>query len=151
MFVDKAELKVKAGDGGNGVVSFRHEKYVDKGGPDGGDGGDGGDIVLVADTNQDSLANFRYQRLIKAESGVSGGKQKKRGKSGQDTVINVPLGTTVVNEGKVVADFVYEGQSEVLAIGGKGGFGNAHFKSSTRQAPKIAEKGEAARRACFVT
>lgn len=143
MFVDKVEVKVSAGNGGNGVVSFRHEKFVDKGGPDGGDGGDGGDIVLRASRNQDTLAAFRYKKEIKAENGQSGSKSKKHGKSGADLIIDVPVGTIVSSEqGQVVADLTADEQQAIIAAGGKGGFGNAHFASSRRQTPKVAEKGE---------
>ncbi|MDZ7744740.1 MAG: GTPase ObgE [Candidatus Saccharibacteria bacterium] len=143
MFVDKAQVTFKAGDGGSGVVSFRHEKFVDKGGPDGGDGGDGGDVVLQASNNENTLAEFRYQRLLKATPGQSGGKRKKHGKSGQDLVVPVPVGTVVTNQdGVVLADLVQDGQQELIAAGGKGGFGNAHFTSSKRQTPRVAEKGE---------
>ncbi len=143
MFVDKAEVVIKAGDGGDGYVSFRHEKFVDKGGPDGGDGGDGGDIVLLASRNQNTLAAFRYQKRLTAEPGSPGFKQRKHGKSGDDLVVPVPVGTTLVsNEGEVIADLTEDGQRAIVAAGGKGGFGNAHFVSSTRQAPRVAEKGE---------
>lgn len=143
MFVDSTRVNFKAGDGGNGAVSFRHEKFVDRGGPDGGDGGDGGDIVLKASRNQDSLAAFRYQRLLKAENGQPGGKRRMHGKSGADLVVAVPVGTVVSSDyGQILADLTTDGQTVVVASGGKGGFGNAHFVSSTRQAPRVAEKGE---------
>lgn len=143
MFVDNVELALKAGDGGNGAVSFRHEIYVDKGGPDGGDGGDGGDVILVASRNQDTLANYRYKKVMSAESGTAGSKQKKHGKNGSDLELSVPVGTAVINdEGKVIADLTTDGQRAVVARGGKGGYGNAHFTSSVRQAPRVAEKGE---------
>lgn len=143
MFVDKAEVTAKAGDGGDGYVSFRHEKFIDKGGPDGGDGGKGGDIVLQASRNQNTLAAFRYQKLLAAEPGKAGFKQRKHGKSGHDLVVSVPVGTMFINQrGEVIADLVEDGQRVLIANGGKGGFGNAHFVSSTRQAPKVAEKGE---------
>jgi GTP-binding protein len=143
MFVDKAQVIVRAGDGGNGAVSFRREKFIDKGGPDGGDGGDGGDVILAASRNQNTLASFRYEKLLKAESGKDGAKRRKRGKSGQDLVVQVPVGTVVLDhEGETVADLNTDGQEAVIAMGGKGGFGNAHFASSTRQAPRVAEKGE---------
>jgi GTP-binding protein len=144
MFVDTTLVKFKAGDGGDGAVSFRHEKFVDRGGPDGGDGGDGGDVILVASRNQDSLAAFRYQRVLKAENGSQGTKRRRHGKSGKDLEVAVPVGTVVNDmDGKVLADLTSDGQTVVIAKGGKGGFGNAHFVSSTRQAPRIAEKGEA--------
>jgi GTP-binding protein len=143
MFVDKAVVLVKAGDGGNGLVSFRREKFISKGGPDGGDGGDGGDVVLVASRNQNTLANFRYQKELKAEPGKAGGKRKRHGKSGSDLLVPVPVGTVAINQtGGILADLTQDGQQAILAEGGKGGFGNAHFTSSTRQAPRIAEKGE---------
>lgn len=143
MFVDKVTVHIKAGDGGDGKLSFRHEKFIDKGGPDGGDGGDGGDVLLVASRNQDTLATFRYQKRLEAEAGQPGLKQRKHGKSGQDLVVSVPIGTTVLTpEGEVLSDLVADGQQVIIAKGGKGGFGNAHFVSSTRQAPRVAEKGE---------
>lgn len=143
MFVDKVKVLVAAGDGGNGIVSFRHEKYIDKGGPDGGDGGRGADIVVVASRNEDTLAAFRYNKLIKAEEGQAGGKRKMHGKSGRDLEVTVPIGTVILREdGEPVADLTQDGQKAIIAKGGKGGFGNAHFTSSTRQAPRVAEKGE---------
>lgn len=143
MFVDKVKVSLAAGNGGNGVVSFRHEIYVDRGGPDGGDGGDGGDVVLVASRNQNTLAKFRFQKLIKAEDGKNGAKQKKHGKSGVDLEVPVPVGTVVIDEhGGELADLKTDGQRAIIAYGGKGGFGNAHFVSSVRQAPKVAERGE---------
>ncbi|MEK7153127.1 MAG: GTPase ObgE [Patescibacteria group bacterium] len=143
MFVDNAAVLIKAGDGGNGAVSFRHEKYIDKGGPDGGDGGKGGDVVFAASRNENTLVNFRYQKELKAESGGSGGKRRKHGRSAKDLFIKVPVGTAVIDSsGNVLADLAEDGQQAVIAKGGKGGFGNAHFVSSRRQAPRIAEKGE---------
>ncbi len=142
MFVDKVQVTVKAGSGGDGVVSFRHEKYVDKGGPNGGDGGKGGDVIFIASRNENTLANFRFQPKLEAESGNPGAKSNKRGRSGEDLFVKVPVGTVVMNGDICVADIVEDGQEVVVAVGGKGGFGNAHFKSSTRQAPRVAEKGE---------
>lgn len=143
MFVDSVQLVLKAGDGGNGAVSFRHEIYVDKGGPDGGDGGDGGDVVLVASNNQDTLAAYRYKKEMAAGNGDAGSKRKRHGKNGEDLELAVPVGTMVVAEdGSVLADLVQNGQREIIAEGGKGGYGNAHFTSSVRQAPRVAEKGE---------
>lgn len=142
-FVDRVQVILKAGDGGNGIVSFRREKFVDKGGPDGGDGGDGGDVVLVASRNQNTLAAFRYQKLVKAGSGKPGTERKRHGKSADSLEVPVPVGTVVLSEeGEVLADLTQDGQRVLIAKGGKGGFGNAHFKSSTRQAPQVAEKGE---------
>lgn len=143
MFVDKVKVSIKAGDGGNGVVSFRTEKFVDKGGPDGGDGGNGGNVVFVASRNQNTLAAFRFQKEIKAEPGKPGFSRKKHGRSGKDLEVAVPVGTAVVDkEGVMLADLVNDGDKAVIAKGGHGGFGNAHFVSSVRQAPRIAEKGE---------
>ena len=143
MFVDTAQVTIKAGDGGPGVVSFRHEKYVDRGGPDGGDGGKGGDVLLRGKDNQHTLARFRHQKELKADSGQSGGKRKRRGKSASDLIIDVPVGTEVldIQTNQLVADITEPNQIVVVAQGGAGGFGNAHFTSSTRQAPRIAEKG----------
>lgn len=143
MFVDTAAVYVKAGDGGNGAVSFRHEIYVDKGGPDGGDGGKGGDVIFVADANTNTLVDFRFKPELRAEKGEPGAKRKRHGKKGSDLIVAVPTGTVVKNGKKTIADFTEVGQKAVIARGGDGGFGNAHFKSSTRQAPRIAEKGEA--------
>lgn len=142
MFVDTAKVLVQAGKGGNGVVSFRHEIYVDKGGPDGGDGGRGGDVVFEATENLDTLIDFRYKPELKAENGQAGGKRNKRGKSGEPLVVKVPIGTVVRRDNATIADFTEHGQQVTVAKGGDGGYGNAHFKSSTRQAPKMAELGE---------
>ncbi len=143
MFVDKVAVTIQAGDGGDGVVNFRHEKFVDRGGPDGGDGGDGGDVVLQASRNQNTLATFRYQRLLKAAHGQKGTERKKHGANGKDNLVMVPVGTVVTDlEGRIMADLTEDGQQVVIAKGGRGGFGNAHFTSSTRQAPQMAEKGE---------
>ena len=143
MFIDKASVKVSAGDGGNGIVNFRHEKFVDRGGPDGGDGGNGGNVVMLASRNQNTLASFRYHKELEAEAGKPGDKQKKHGRRGKDLIIHVPVGTVVKTEdGSVLADFVEDQQKHIIAFGGKGGFGNAHFVSSRRQTPRVAEKGE---------
>lgn len=142
MFVDIAKVLIRAGTGGDGVVSFRHEIYVDKGGPDGGDGGKGGDVIFEATENLNTLIDFRFKPELKAENGKSGFKRKMRGKSGEDTVIKVPVGTVINRDEEVLADLTVHGQQVVIAKGGDGGFGNAHFKSSTRQTPKMAELGE---------
>lgn len=142
MFVDKVQVNVKAGDGGDGIVSFRHEIYVDKGGPDGGDGGKGGDVIARATRNENTLAKYRFNKLLKADNGKNGGGQKKRGKSGQDLILDVPVGTVVIYNEEILADLAEDGAEAVIARGGDGGFGNAHFTSSVRQAPKVAEKGE---------
>lgn len=142
-FIDKVTIEAIAGHGGDGHVSFRHEKFIDKGGPDGGDGGHGGDVVLLASTGENTLAAFRYQKELKAEPGQAGGKRRRHGKNGQELVVPVPVGTmALTSDGQPVADLTADGQRAVIARGGQGGFGNAHFVSSTRQAPKFAEKGE---------
>lgn len=142
MFADTAEVMIVAGKGGRGVVSFRHEKYVDKGGPDGGDGGKGGDVVFVADNNVNTLASFRFKPELRAGDGEAGGKRRKHGADGADKLVKVPVGTAVYRDGRLVAELTTSGQRRVVAFGGAGGFGNAHFKSSTRQTPRVAEVGE---------
>ncbi len=142
MFVDSTRVLVKAGNGGNGIVSFRRERYISKGGPDGGDGGNGGDVVFVASTNQDTLAQFRFNKEVRAQDGNNGGNAKMHGKGGEDLVVHVPVGTQVRRGDDVLFDLTENDQREIVARGGKGGFGNAHFTSSVRQAPKIAEKGD---------
>lgn len=142
MFVDVAKVFVKAGRGGDGIVSFRHEIYIDKGGPNGGDGGRGGDVIFKATENLNTLLDFRYKPELKAENGTNGGKQNKHGKSGENLIVKVPVGTIVRRNGDIIADLTENNQEVVIAIGGRGGFGNAHFKSSVRQVPRIAELGE---------
>ena len=142
MFVDTAQVLVTAGKGGDGAVSFRHEIYVDKGGPDGGDGGKGGDVIFRATNDTNTLVDFRYQPSLIASNGENGSKRNKRGANGKPLYVKVPVGTIITRGHEVVADFIEDGQELVVARGGDGGFGNAHFKSSTRQTPKIAEKGE---------
>jgi GTP-binding protein len=142
MFVDTAKVTVQAGKGGDGAVSFRQEIYVDKGGPDGGDGGKGGDVVFEATENLNTLIDFRFKPELKAQVGVNGSKSNRRGKSGEDLIVKVPMGTLVKKDGVVIADLTKNGQREVVAKGGDGGFGNAHFKSSVRQTPRMAELGE---------
>lgn len=142
MFVDTAKVFIQAGKGGNGAVSFRHEIYVDKGGPDGGDGGKGGDVIFEATENLNTLVDFRYKPELKAEHGANGSKSNRRGKSGDDLIVKVPMGTLVKRDGKVIADLTRNGERVVVAMGGDGGFGNAHFKSSVRQTPRMAELGE---------
>ncbi|HTK39538.1 MAG TPA: GTPase ObgE [Patescibacteria group bacterium] len=142
MFVDTAKVLIQAGKGGDGVVSFRHEIYVDKGGPDGGDGGKGGDVIFEATENLNTLIDFRFKPELKAKNGGNGSKRRMHGKSGNDLVVKVPMGTLVKRDGKPIADLTMHGERVVIAKGGDGGFGNAHFKSSTRQTPKMAELGE---------
>lgn len=142
-FIDNVKVLVKAGDGGNGKLSFRREKFVSKGGPDGGDGGNGGSVILVASRNQDTLVRFRFEKEITAEPGRPGEDVNKHGRNGKDTLVDVPVGTIATNaDGAVIADLTEDGQKVMIARGGKGGFGNSHFVSSTRQAPNFAEKGE---------
>lgn len=142
MFVDTAKVFIAAGKGGNGAVSFRHEIYVEKGGPDGGDGGKGGDVIFVASENVNTLLDFRYKPELKAKDGQNGSKRDRHGKSGEALYVKVPMGTVVRKNGEIIADLTADGQEVIIAKGGDGGFGNAHFKSSVRQTPRIAEKGE---------
>lgn len=143
MFIDFAEIYIKAGDGGHGVVSFRREKYVPSGGPDGGDGGKGGDIIFKADTGLRTLLDFRYKRKYAAEKGENGSKRNKSGKGGNDLIIKVPLGTIVKDKetGRIIADISDDNQEKIIARGGKGGAGNQHFATATRQAPNFARNG----------
>lgn len=143
MLVDQARIHVKAGDGGNGSASFRREKYVPKGGPDGGDGGRGGDVILTVVDNLNTLLPFQYVQQYDAENGGAGGGRQKSGKKGRSEIIKVPAGTVVFLDetGEQIADLTDPGEELVIARGGKGGLGNVHFKSSTRQAPRLAELG----------
>lgn len=141
MFVDTAKVYVKAGKGGNGAISFRHEIYIPKGGPDGGDGGKGGDVVFVASKDCDTLIDFRFQPKLIAEDGKAGSGQKSSGKSGEDLLVEVPIGTVVKRDGEIIADLTHDQERAIVAHGGDGGYGNWHFRSSTRQVPKIAELG----------
>lgn len=141
MFVDTAKVYIKAGKGGNGAISFRHEIYIPKGGPDGGDGGKGGDVVFVASKDCDTLIDFRFQPKLIAEDGKAGSGQKSSGKSGKDLIVEVPIGTVVKRDGEVIADLTHDQERAIVAHGGDGGYGNWHFRSSTRQVPKIAELG----------
>jgi GTPase len=144
VFLDRARVPIKAGDGGNGVISFRREAHVPRGGPDGGDGGRGGDVILRVDDQLASLGDYRNQNLHSATSGSAGSGSNKSGKAGADLTLRVPPGTTVkdVATGEVVADLVAPGQEIIVARGGKGGRGNARFASSTRRVPRIAEDGQ---------
>ena len=141
MFNDRAAVHAQAGKGGDGGLSFRREKYVPKGGPDGGDGGDGGDVVLMADPSLRDLSSLRRRRLVKAGRGESGRSARKHGSRGADAVIRVPVGTQVLVDGDLVADLAHRSARLVLARGGRGGRGNARFVSSTRQVPRFAEVG----------
>ena len=142
MFVDTAKIKIKAGDGGDGAVSFHREKYVAAGGPDGGDGGRGGNIVFVADSNLSTLADFRYKRKYAAKKGENGRGGRCRGKNAEDLVIRVPVGTVVKeeNSGRILAD-VSGDEPYIVAKGGKGGWGNPHFATPVRQVPRFAKPG----------
>jgi GTP-binding protein len=142
MFVDTAKVLISAGKGGDGAVSFRREVYVAKGGPDGGDGGRGGDVVFVASSGLNTLIDFRYKPELRSTSGQNGSKSDRHGADGKSLFVKVPVGTIVRKNGEVVADFTENNQEIIIAKGGDGGFGNAHFKSSVRQTPKMAEKGE---------
>lgn len=144
MFVDKAKIYIKAGDGGEGRISFRREKYVPNGGPDGGDGGSGGDVIFVVDSNMRTLMDFRYKRKYAAENGQIGGASNSYGKSGNNLYIRIPAGTIVrdVEANQVLGDLKTEGQQLIGAKGGKGGKGNAKFATSTRQTPRFAQPGE---------
>ncbi len=142
MFVDKAQIKIKAGDGGDGAVSFHREKYVAAGGPDGGDGGRGGNIVFVADSNLSTLADFRYKRKYNAKKGENGRGGRCKGKNAEDLIIRVPVGTVVKEQesGRVLAD-VSDDKQYIVAKGGKGGWGNPHFATAVRQVPRFAKPG----------
>jgi len=143
-FIDEAKFFVKGGDAGNGCVSFRREKFVPKGGPDGGDGGDGGNVIIEASKRLSSLIDFRYRSHFMAERGVHGQGKKKHGRNGADYVVKVPMGSLIkdAETGEVIADLIDDGQKVVIAKGGKGGGGNTHFASSTNRAPRIAGKGK---------
>ena len=142
MFCDTAKVSLKAGKGGDGAVSFRHEIYINKGGPDGGNGGKGGSIIFVADKDTNTLIDFRFNPILTAENGGNGSGTRSAGRSGKDLFVEVPIGTVVKRDGQIIADLTHDGEKAVIAKGGDGGFGNAHFKSSVRQTPVIAEVGE---------
>jgi GTPase len=143
MFVDEADIHIKAGDGGNGCVSFRREKYIPKGGPDGGDGGNGGSVIFVADHNKNTLLDFAGKHHWFAQRGESGMGKKMYGKAGEDLIIPVPVGTVIHDKEKrvVLADMDREGKRVVISRGGRGGRGNFHFRNSVNQAPRYAEPG----------
>ena len=143
MFIDKAKIFVKAGNGGNGAVSFRREKYVPAGGPDGGDGGRGASVIFEVDNDLRTLMDFKYQRKYVATPGGDGSKKRQAGKNGEDLVLKVPAGTIIRDEatGKIIADLKEEGERAVVARGGRGGKGNQHFANAVRQAPNFAKSG----------
>ncbi len=147
MFADRAKIYVRSGKGGDGHVSFRREKYVPDGGPDGGDGGKGGDVILMTDTGKNTLVDFRHVRKYVAENGEDGGKRNCRGKNGKDIILKVPEGTVVkeFNTGKVIVDMSGDTKEFVLLKGGRGGNGNQHYATSSMQAPKYAQPGQPAR------
>ncbi|MGN0955443.1 GTPase ObgE, partial [Megasphaera sp.] len=144
MFIDRARIFVQSGKGGDGMSSFRHEKFVPKGGPNGGDGGQGGNVVLVADRNVNTLVDFRFRRLFKAKPGGKGEGSNKYGRNAEDLLITVPLGTIVKDEetGQVMADLSRDSQRAIVAKGGRGGRGNWHFRTSANRTPTFAERGE---------
>jgi GTPase len=142
-FIDEARISVKAGDGGNGCISFRHEKYIPKGGPDGGNGARGGSVIIRAERQLNTLLDFKYKRSYRAERGENGRGKDQGGKSGKDEVVKVPCGTLVRDaiKGKTIVDLLHDGDEFVIAQGGKGGRGNGEFATPTNQAPRFAEPG----------
>ena len=144
MFLDYAKIYIKSGDGGNGCVSFRREKFVPKGGPNGGDGGKGGNVILKASSQLSTLIDFRYKQHYRAKRGAHGQGSDKTGKSGEDQIIIVPTGSIIKEKttDKVIGELLVDGEELVVLNGGKGGKGNAHFKTSTNQAPRYAQKGQ---------
>ena len=141
--IDQVYINIKSGNGGNGAISGRHEKFVPRGGPDGGDGGDGGDVIFRGDTNINTLIGFRYKKIFKAENGSNGASAKKHGKNGKSVYIDVPVGTQISNENnEIIADITEHNQEEIIIFGGQGGYGNVKYTSSTNQFPVIAQNGE---------
>ena len=143
-FVDKARIVIKAGDGGDGCASFHREKFVTRGGPDGGDGGRGGNVVFVADSNMDTLLDFKFARFYRAENGEKGRAARSSGKNGQDLIIKVPVGTLVrdVETGAIAADLNEPGRRKIVLHGGRGGKGNSRFATPSKQAPRFAQPGQ---------
>lgn len=143
-FVDIAKIFVKSGDGGNGHLSFRREKFVPKGGPDGGNGGKGGDVVIKADPHMNTLLDFKYKRHYKAQDGKPGSKNRRSGKGGKDIIIRVPRGTQIkdIDSEDIIADLTEPGQEYIVAKGGRGGLGNAEFATATNQTPRYAQEGK---------
>ena len=144
LFIDTARIYIKAGDGGNGIISFRREKYVAYGGPDGGDGGKGGDVIFIADPNLSTLLDFKYRKKYIAQNGENGRGKNQYGKNGEDLYIKVPVGTLIINDetGEIIADLVKPNQKAIVLRGGKGGRGNAKFATPTLKTPRFAESGE---------
>jgi len=151
MFIDYTKIELCSGSGGSGCISFRREKYIPKGGPDGGNGGQGGSIYALSDKNIHTLQDVRYNRIYKAKNGEQGSSNSKTGKNGDDIIIRVPIGTIIKNNTskEIIADFTDEGQKEVICLGGKGGRGNINYKSSTRQTPRYAQNGTAGEKGVF--
>ena len=143
-FIDEANITIQSGDGGSGCVSFRREKFIPRGGPDGGDGGKGGDVFLKSSPRKRTLYDFRFKRHLKAKNGTGGQGKKKAGKKGDDLIIEVPAGTVITHgeTGETLKDFTSPGETYLAAVGGRGGQGNHHFKTSTRQTPRFAQPGE---------
>jgi GTP-binding protein len=143
-FADRVKVYVKAGDGGRGIVAFRREKYIPRGGPAGGDGGQGGSVIFKVDSGLNTLYDFRYRPHLRAKNGLPGQGGKKAGKNGDDLIVKVPPGTTVrdLETGEIIADLTHDGQEVVIARGGKGGLGNTHFRTSTNRAPRHATDGK---------
>ena len=151
MFIDYTIIELNSGKGGSGCISFRREKYIPKGGPDGGNGGNGGNIYALSDKNIHTLQDVRYNRIYNAQNGDQGSSNSKTGRDGDDIIIKVPIGTVIKNTKikEVVADFTKEGQKEIICRGGKGGRGNINYKTSTRQTPRFAQKGTAGESGMF--
>jgi len=151
MFIDYTIIELNSGKGGSGCISFRREKYIPKGGPDGGNGGNGGNIYAISDKNIHTLHDVRYNRIYNAQNGDQGSSNSKTGRDGDDIIIKVPIGTIIKNTKtkEVVADFSQEGQKEIICRGGKGGRGNINYKTSTRQTPRFAQKGTAGESGIF--
>ena len=151
MFIDYTIIELNSGKGGSGCISFRREKYIPKGGPDGGNGGNGGNIYAISDKNIHTLQDVRYNRIYNAQNGDQGSSNSKTGRDGDDIIIKVPIGTIIKNTKtkEVVADFIQEGQKEIICRGGKGGRGNINYKTSTRQTPRFAQKGTAGESGIF--
>ena len=145
MFIDRAKIHVQGGDGGNGVTAFRREKFVPRGGPSGGDGGRGGDVIIAADASLNTLLHLRYNPLHKAQRGLHGEGSNRSGRNGEDTVIRVPVGTQIFDAttGDLLSDLSHDGDKWLAARGGRGGFGNAHFATSTNRAPRYHQDGSA--------
>ena len=143
MFIDYTTIELQAGNGGAGCVSFRREKYIPKGGPNGGDGGRGGNIIVIGDDNLNTLQDIRYSKVYKAKNGSPGSSNEKTGKNGEDIIIRVPLGTIIRDKtsDEIVDDIIESKQEHIVCTGGKGGLGNVNFKSSTQQSPRYAQKG----------